>query len=191
MDRSEPEVVLKSISLDFKLRGLTHEQAANKLGFRSKQTLSNLLSSKKYLSASHAQRFNSAFKYDVNYLMYGLGALYDERTVHTWQYSTEDIVSYRTRHFDDQSSYYLDFVMNWFLRLVELQENTVGIALWHEAYKFIHAKESAQLQLRLDGVISGFNDDYKEKLARTATEAQHSIIETIEKLLDGIKKKPS
>ena len=191
MDRSEPEVVLKSISLDFKLRGLTHEQAANKLGFRSKQTLSNLLSSKKYLSATHAQRFNSAFKYDVNYLMYGLGALYDERTVSTLQYSTEDIAAYRNRHSDDPPRYYLDLVMNWFLRLVELQENTAGIALWHEAYKFLHAKESAQLQLRLDGVYSALDDDYKEKLARATTEAQRSVIEAIEKLLKGIVEKPS
>ena len=65
MSKKTPEEVLRSVSIDFKLRGMTREAAAEKMGYRSKQTLSNLLSSKKYLSGYQARRFNEAFGFDI------------------------------------------------------------------------------------------------------------------------------
>jgi len=75
MSKKMPEEVLRAVSIDFKLRGMTHETAAEKMGFRSKQTLSNLLSSKKYLSGYQARRFNEAFGYNMEFLMRSEGQL--------------------------------------------------------------------------------------------------------------------
>lgn len=75
MSKKMPEEVLRSVIADFKLRGVTHEIAAEKMGYKSKQTLSNLLSSKKYLSGYQARKFNEAFGYNMDFLMSGEGQL--------------------------------------------------------------------------------------------------------------------
>ena len=75
---SSPREVFHAISADFKLRGITHCDAAKKLGFKSQQTLYNLLASKKYLSPVQTIRFQKAFGYNPNFLMSGQGRLKDE-----------------------------------------------------------------------------------------------------------------
>lgn len=81
MSKKTPEEVLKSVSADFKRRGVTHETAAQKMGYGSKQTLSNLLSRKKYLSGLQALKFHEAFGYNQKYLMSGEGSLMNDEAL--------------------------------------------------------------------------------------------------------------
>lgn len=73
-----PEEVLKEIANDFRTNGLTHESAAEKIGYSNKQTVSNLLTQKKYFSPLQAAKFNKAFGYSIKYLTTGEGNLYEE-----------------------------------------------------------------------------------------------------------------
>lgn len=75
MQNFSPEEVFRAISADLRQRGLTHEKAAEKLGFKSRQSLSNLLASKKYLSGIQAVKFQKAFGYNPDFLMRGEGEL--------------------------------------------------------------------------------------------------------------------
>ncbi len=70
-----PEAVLQTVTRFFKSHGITHAEAAERMGIKSKQTLSNLLSSKKYLTRKQAARFNTAFDFSIEYLMTGFGQL--------------------------------------------------------------------------------------------------------------------
>lgn len=78
MDPKSSEEVMRTISADLRQRGLTHEAAAQKLGLKSKQTLSNLLSQKKYLSGVQALKFHEAFGYNQKFLMSGEGSLMND-----------------------------------------------------------------------------------------------------------------
>ena len=75
MPSKTPEEVLRAISADFKTKGITHASAASRLGLKSAQTISNLLSSKKYLSKTQAIRFRDAFGYNEEFLTNGTGDL--------------------------------------------------------------------------------------------------------------------
>lgn len=75
MNPKSSEEVMRTISADFRRKGLTHKAAAQKLGLKSKQTLSNLLSQKRYLSGVQALKFHEAFDYDKEFLMSGEGSL--------------------------------------------------------------------------------------------------------------------
>ena len=77
--KASPDEVRRSISADFKRRGITYEIAAKQLGFKNKQTVANIVSRKKreYLSAEQANRFHFTFDYSVNYLTKGVGELYE------------------------------------------------------------------------------------------------------------------
>lgn len=77
MGYKSPEEVLRAVALDIKSMGLTQSEASWKLGNKSKQSLSNLLSRKKYLSGIQAIKFNKAFGYSMPFLMKGEGELRD------------------------------------------------------------------------------------------------------------------
>lgn len=81
MTPKSPEEVMKSISADFKQKGITQAVAAKKLGYSSKQTLANLISQKKYLSGIQALKFHEAFNYSQKYLMTGEGELNEDPTL--------------------------------------------------------------------------------------------------------------
>ena len=59
---------------------MTHDKAAEKLGFKSRQSLSNILSSKKYLSGLQAMKFHGAFGFNPDFLMKGEGGLMEDNT---------------------------------------------------------------------------------------------------------------
>ena len=73
-----PEEVLKAIAVDFKKRSITHEKAGEMTG-KSRSSISNLFTSKKYLSSQFAKLFSDAFGYNINFLLYGSGSLYPEK----------------------------------------------------------------------------------------------------------------
>lgn len=81
METKSPEEVLRAVAKDLKFKGLTHEAAAKQLGYTNKQTLSNLLSQKKYLSGIQALKFHEAFNYNQTFLMSGEGELNNDQTL--------------------------------------------------------------------------------------------------------------
>ena len=67
--------ICQAIAADFKMRGLTHETAAEKLE-TTKQTVSNQISGKKKFSVKTAQKYSEAFGYSLEFLLFGKGNLY-------------------------------------------------------------------------------------------------------------------
>ncbi len=80
MQRKTPKEVRRSLAADFKMRGITYQQAAERLQYRNKQSISTILSGKSesYLPSKQAQRFHTAFGYSLPYLMTGEGQLYQD-----------------------------------------------------------------------------------------------------------------
>ena len=73
-----PEEVLRNVAQEFKRLGITQAEVAKKLGMNSRQSVSNILASKKYMSRKQATKFNLAFGFNVEYLMSGIGVLVNE-----------------------------------------------------------------------------------------------------------------
>ena len=66
--------ICKAVAVDFKMKGLTHEMAASRLGC-SKQTVSNQISGKKKFSLKSAQKYAETFGYNLEFLLFGKGEL--------------------------------------------------------------------------------------------------------------------
>ena len=66
--------ICKAIAVDFKVKGLTHETAASRLGC-GKQTVSNQISGKKKFSLKTAQKYAETFGYNLEFLLFGKGEL--------------------------------------------------------------------------------------------------------------------
>lgn len=88
MENQKPEEVKRLINLDFRKRGLTHEEAAKLIGYGNKQSLSNILSKKDaYFSTFQAAKFNKAFGYSMKFLMKGEGRLLSDEPIKPGLYS--------------------------------------------------------------------------------------------------------
>ena len=77
MENKTPEEVHLVLASALKIDGLTHAAAAERLGMK-KQTFSNIMSSKTYLTPKMAERFNQAFGFSRVFLMSGEGELFDK-----------------------------------------------------------------------------------------------------------------
>ena len=69
-----PSQVGKIIAADFKLRGITHAEAADRLKV-SRQVVTNQLSGKRYFGNKTSQKYHSAFGYNPAFLRTGTGEL--------------------------------------------------------------------------------------------------------------------
>ena len=67
--------VYSEIMEDFAENEITTEKAAELLGYKTRQTLYNLRSSKDYMKPEQANRFVRAFGYSYEYLTTGIGSL--------------------------------------------------------------------------------------------------------------------
>jgi predicted transcriptional regulator len=76
-DVKNPAEICKAIAVDFKKRELTYLMAGEMLGL-SKQSVSNQISGKKTFSFKSAQRYDETFGYDVRFLLFGEGSLYED-----------------------------------------------------------------------------------------------------------------
>jgi len=72
-----PTELRREIILDFKRNGISYSVAASRLGYKNKQTVCNLLNSKKdiYFTPSQAKRFHNAFQYNPLTMLTGEGDL--------------------------------------------------------------------------------------------------------------------
>lgn len=172
MSKKTPEEVLKSVSADFKLRGVTHEVAAEKLGYGSKQTLSNLLSSKKYLSGYQAKRFNDAFGYNMEFLMSGKGELQPYR----------DADGSSPTFIDDTIEGDIQLMLSWIHTLLEKQDNDEGLAVLSEVYRYSQANKVIKQKMR------GYKGEfYEEEFEDQLINLQCDIVENIDRMLRNIK----
>ena len=76
-----PEDVLIAVKNDLKSRRLTQEEIAVKTGYKSRQAIASILSSKKYMTKNQSSRFASAFGYYTLFLTSGTGSLYSEQPI--------------------------------------------------------------------------------------------------------------
>lgn len=188
MSKKSAEEVLKSVSADFKLRGLTHELAADKLGYGSKQTLSNILSSKRYMSGYQARKFSKAFGYNMDYLMSGVGELQPYRGVDgstpLGQMAFEH--GFETFTFlDGTVEGDMQLMLSWIHTLMEIQNNEEGLALLAEVYRYSQARKVIKQKMR--GYKGEFYDmEFEDQL----NNLQCKIIENIDNMLRNIKRKP-
>ena len=92
MSKLTPQEILRTIAQDFKRYGITYEQAAEVLGYTNKQTVANILSSKKdrYMPPEQAKRFADKCGYDIYTLMTGEGTLVFNPPVTIKAFSTRD-----------------------------------------------------------------------------------------------------
>ena len=67
--------VLEAVSKDIKAKGYNQETAARELKYATRQAVSAVLSSGKYMTRSQARRFNQAFGYYEPFLVAGEGTL--------------------------------------------------------------------------------------------------------------------
>lgn len=72
-----PDQVSKIIAADFKLRGLTHAEAANKLNV-TRQVVTNQLAGKRYFGPKASRKYQAAFGYNPDFLKKGVGSLLGE-----------------------------------------------------------------------------------------------------------------
>lgn len=77
MAKLTPQEVRRTVAQDFKRFGISQEMAAEVLGYSNKQTVANILTSKKdfYMPPEQAKRFADGFGYDIRSLMTGEGPL--------------------------------------------------------------------------------------------------------------------
>lgn len=71
------EEVSEFIKEDFRIRGITYEKAAEKLGIK-RQVVSTQLSNRHYLGGKSARKYSEAFGYCEPFLLYGMGTFYKD-----------------------------------------------------------------------------------------------------------------
>ena len=71
---NSPALICRAVASDFKLRGITHQQAAGMLGVE-KRTVSNQISGKRPFGKKSAQKYAQVFGYEEPFLLYGIGEL--------------------------------------------------------------------------------------------------------------------
>lgn len=184
MSKKTPEEVLKSVSADFKLRGVTHETAAQKMGYGSKQTLSNLLSSKKYMSGYQAKKFNEAFGYNMEYLMSGEGELQPYRGA-----DGSSLLGQMAFEHGFNSITFIDgtiegdiqLMLSWIHSLLERQHNEEGLAVLAEVYRYSQARKVIKQRMR--GYKGEFYDmEFEDQL----TQLQCEIIDNLDGMLNHL-----
>ena len=69
-----PAEICRTVNADFKLQGITHAEAAQRLGVE-RRSVSNQLSGKRPFTKKGALRYAQVFGYDETFLLFGKGEL--------------------------------------------------------------------------------------------------------------------
>lgn len=179
MENKTPEQVLRSISLDFKRRGITHADAAEKLGFGSKQTVSNILAAKKYMSPSKALKFTETFGYSQTYLTSGEGELLSKTAKERLLLEeSENSLRGLAKAGEKQDALR---VLYWVQAVFSKQNNIEGLAVCAEISRFLNVNEIAKIELK-----DYKGDDYIMKYCATVHENRLKIIDNINKMIEDI-----
>lgn len=186
MESKTPEEVLRMVSADFKIQGYTRAYAAEKLGMKSKQTLSNLLSSKRYMSAYHARLFHDAFGYNVEFLIQGIGTLYPNNGSEA---KDRMVCNKQSHHFvlmEESREDDVNQILYWVGEYFSKKDDQEGLALLATIGRFFQARKLVEHQMKAYKGLSeqSYKDIFEEKLCCL----QSSILESIEDMT-GITKK--
>ena len=174
MEPKSPQEVLRAVSNDFKNQGYTYADAAKILGIKSKQTLYNLLSSKKYMSGLQARRFQRAFGYNMDFLMSGEGILSP--------YSDNDtgkpFVIEDTREGDQEQ------ILYWLGEFLSNQDNQEGLAFLAVVSRYFQARKIAEQKLRDYTGSASYKEAYDDLLSTL----QSNILSKIEEMIRNARK---
>ena len=180
-----PEEVMQTIAVDFKKQRITHAVAAQRLGFGSKQTLSNIISSHRYMSRYHAEKFVEAFGYSFEFLTSGVGDLYPDEQ----DYVPEE---YAIKSLDHEGPYtLLDFteegdikvILNWVRRIFALTGNPNVQAIYPEIYRFANSRSIAKVSMKgFEGDESSYQLEYTNRF----TKLQSLIADNVERMINEL-----
>ncbi len=180
---SSPEEVLHEVSRNLRLQGITHAKAALMLGMKNKQSFSNLLASKKYLSQKQAERFNRFFNYSIDFLTYGRGSLED---FDAYIKGYKDVPRFESDPktgsslmVNDTQRGDINHMLDWFLEFFTKQNNRAGLSFWAEIKKFAHANETVLDTMR-DYHQDDFDEEYRDRMRNLETEIIKNIRSMIE-----------
>ena len=188
MEPKSPQEVLRIVSADLKIQGYTHAEAAMRLGMKSTQTLSNLLSSKKYMSRLQAERFQRAFNYNIDFLMSGEGVLTPDYV------KSEPMKEYLVRD-SDTGKLHLDIIedtregdqelmLYWLGEFLSNQGNQEGLAFLAVVSRFFHAHKIAEQKLRGYTGSASYKEAYDDLLSTL----QSNVLSKIEEMIRNAKK---
>ena len=178
MNEKSPEEVLRAISNDLKRQHITHEEAAKALGFTSRQTLSNILSSKKYLSQKQARRFHETFGYNQEFLILGNGTLKGEDSGYEDK-DLQEILKKVTNKGDMQ------LILSWFLEAFSRRRDNLGLALWAEVSHYVQERE--QLLKDLSSWPREDRPPLSPKCYKLFDAIEEQAREKVQKILDEMK----
>ena len=183
MDGRSPEDVLLAISSALKIDGYTRVTAAEKLGMKP-GTLSNILSSKKYLSPKQAERFSLAFGLNQEFLTKGIEPVYAK------PYLPKNIPEQRLarnpqKHaltvINDNQQGDIELMLYWFHEAAYRRGDKDGLTLWAEVSRFAQAKSLVANSMR---GFRGTNTEADEEYQWRLMELEGEIITNVEALLD-------
>lgn len=184
MPNKTPTEVLKTISADFKMRGETHESAAKKLGFKTRQSLSNILISKKYLSGHQAKKFKDAFGYNMNFLTNGEGELMTAISAQEFNNLTNDISDFgfnRIMPFEGTAEADIQMILSWIYELLVKQNNIEGLKVLLEIYHYSQARDTVRREM-----INYQGESYEDEFRQRLFPLQEKFIRIVNSLLNTI-----
>ena len=137
-----PEDVLKIVENDLNDRGFSRREASLEMGYRS-EAFSGILRKKNYLNKKQALKFRKTFGYNLDFLMYGKGALkskdepMDDKTA-------RDIFEERL----DQEMYQnkLWLISTWLHEFFTKEKNEKGLALLTEINRVIQHNDLVAIE---------------------------------------------
>lgn len=178
MPSKTPEEVLRAISADFKTKGITHASAASRLGLKSAQTISNLLSSKKYLSKTQAIRFRDAFGYNEEFLTNGTGDLIAFESFEIARAWTRGSLTSTSNLTPGQ----IALILYWIQELLSLIDNEYAQEIMSSIHSFVRANETAKASL-----ADYQGDDYEKALKSRVYLYESMAIDNIHHILDKMR----
>lgn len=131
-----PEEVLRILSDDIKRKRLNAYQIESLLGYKNRQSLYNLFSSKKYLSPYQAQKFHKAFNYNEEFLTDGKGQLYSEEEINASNEHLEKLTMVFRKQYEEE----LSLIMSWFHDILERYEDVRALDVWSDILTFTLAR---------------------------------------------------
>lgn len=178
--------MLRIVSADLKINHLSHAEAAIQLKMKSKRTLSNLLSSKRYMSEMNANRFHDAFGYNKEFLMSGSGSLFDNepsREGHNLSISrlSDQYTGEKVQEIEQVIHGDMEQILNWFRDAFSRQGNIDLLALWAEITRYVDAVAIVTKSLRdLKGVNP--RDEFIPRFEHFRSESAERIEQMINRI---------
>ena len=176
------EEVCRTIAAEFKLKGISYQQAATMLG-QSTQTVYNRIASKKFFSPPIAERWAMVFGFNKVFLITGEGSLYVQRGLPSNLDSsklTQNTVA--TEHNNDGSQLSdIDMILFWIHEVFSRRDDHEGLAIWAELSRFTQAKALIASSMR-NYKGDDYDSEYLHRLAALETAISCTIEEMIGKL---------